>query len=73
MDRIYDAGIIRLYRGADKSLARPWKERSYSETKDRIYDGGTIRLYRGADKSLARTGRNQAKAKPWTAYMAVVP
>jgi len=31
MDRIYDAGPIRLYRGADKSLALPWKETSYSE------------------------------------------
>jgi len=31
LDRKYDAGPIRLYKGVDKSVALPWKETSYSD------------------------------------------
>ena len=63
--------LMQLYRGADKSLARPGrKQATATEDFDLIYpiynhnwrNISTIYIYRGADKSLARPGRKQATA-----------
>ena len=62
---------IYIYRGVDKSLARPGRKQA-TATEDFDFhisylnhnwrNISTIYIYRGVDKSLARPGRKQATA-----------
>ena len=62
-----------LYRGADKSLARPgknWRTLYRGADKSLARQGKNWRtLYRGADKSLARPGRKQSNASVRMAWI----